>query len=318
MSTRHSPTAVAPAPESWSLRAGRDSYPANLGDLDHLVEAGAAPASEGAPRLLRGLGSRSLVSGLGERSAVTIVGARRATPYGRRVAEDLGSALAAAGLVVVSGMAFGIDSAAHRGALDAGGPTIAVLAGGADVPYPPSARGLHRTILERGGAVVSEHEPGTKPARWGFPARNRIMAALGAMTVVVEARVRSGSRITADKALALGRAVGAVPGPTGSPLSEGPHELVKQGAELITGAQDVLDLVLGVGAATATRVGPRLDGAPEAVLGLVGPEGTSAESVAAASALPAAEVAVALARLELMGYLRAGLSGYVRTGLSPP
>jgi DNA processing protein len=287
-------------------------------DLDRAVREGLAPRAEAAPQMLRGCGSMRLVAGLGVRDAVTIVGARRCTPYGRRIAEELAGSLAAAGLVVVSGMAFGIDAAAHRGALEAGGPTVAVLAGGADVPYPPSARRLHRRILACGGAVVSEVPFGERPARWGFPARNRIMAALGAMTVVVEARVRSGSRLTADKALALGRDVGAVPGPVHSALSAGPHALVGDGGLLVSSAQDVLDRVLGVGAVTARRVGPALDGAAAEVLAMVGAEGASADAVAAAASLPASGVSVALARLELLGYLRADGGRYARTGLTPP
>lgn len=249
---------------------------------------------------------------------MTIVGARRCTPYGRAVAVELAGSLAAAGLVVISGMAYGIDSQAHHGALEAGGLTIAVLAGGPDVPYPPSARKLHARVLRAGGAVVSESPPGHRPARWQFPARNRIMAALAAMTVVVEATERSGSRITARYGLGLGRAVGAVPGPIHSPLSAGPHALVRDGGVLVTGAQDVLDCVLGVGAASARRLGPPLDGALAEVLELVEPQGTSCEAVAARSPLAAAQVAVSLSRLELLGYLRSDAGRFARTGLEPP
>jgi DNA processing protein len=306
------------AAEAWTLRAGAPGYPGALEDLDHIVGAGEAPGSEGAPVALHGCGSREAPEALGERGAVTIVGARRSSAYGRRVAEELAGSLAAAGVVVVSGMAFGIDSAAHRGALAAGGVTIAVLAGGADIPYPPSARDLHRRILESGGAAISEAPFGARPARWDFPARNRIMAALGAVTVVVEARERSGSRITADKALALGREVGAVPGPVDSPLSAGPHGLYRDGAFLATCAQDVLDRVLGVGVASARRVGRALDEASRRVLDLVGPEAATAERLAAASALPAQTVAVAVARLELLGYIRADGGHYARSSLTPP
>jgi DNA processing protein len=304
--------------EGWIIERTGAGYPAGLLDLDRVVRQGQAPRSEAAPEVLRGLGAQDAVAGLRTRDAVTIVGARRCTAYGRGVAEELAGSLAAAGLVVVSGMAFGIDSAAHSGALAAGGRTVAVLAGGADVPYPPSARRLHGRIVASGGAVISEIEFGEPPARWGFPARNRIMAAISAMTVVVEARAQSGSRITADKALQLSRDVGAVPGLVHSPQSAGPHALIVDGGFLVTGAQDILDRVLGVGAVSATRVGRPLDAATHEVLALVGAEGASGDAVAAAASIPVSGVAVALARLELLGYLRADGDRYARTGLTPP
>lgn len=268
--------------------------------------------------MLYGCGARDLVGGLDAGAAVTIVGARRSSGEGGAIAEQLAASLAAAGLVVVSGMAFGIDSAAHRGALAVGGRTVAVLAGGPDVPYPPSARSLYRRILSGGGAVVSEAASGRRPERWAFPARNRIMAALSAVTVVVEATDPSGSRITADRALELGREVGAVPGPIGSPLSAGPHALIRDGAFLVRGAQDVLDVALGVGVGDARRIGPGLDASLAAVLEAVGTTGAGSERVAASARLEAAEVAAALARLELMGYLRFDTGRFIRTGLEPP
>ena len=176
---------------------------------------------------------------------MTIVGARRATSYGREIARELGRELAAAGMVVVSGLAFGIDGCAHRGALDAG-RTIAVLGCGPDVAYPASHRTLWRRICEA-GLVISELPPGATPWRWTFPARNRIMAALAGMTVVVEAATRSGSLITTDLAADLGRDLGAVPGPVTSRASAGPNALLASGAHVIRDAQDVLDAMLGPG-----------------------------------------------------------------------
>ncbi len=178
--------------------------------------------------------------------AVAIVGARRASPYGLETARALGRGLAAAGLPVVSGMALGADSAAHEGALAGGGTTVAVLAGGAERPYPASKGRLYRQI-RRYGAAISEMPPGTAARRWGFPARNRIIAALAAVTVVVEATERSGSLITADFAHDLGATVAAVPGPVSSPLSAGTHALIRDGAALVTDAGDVLDLACGPG-----------------------------------------------------------------------
>ncbi|MGN6188378.1 MAG: DNA-processing protein DprA, partial [Conexibacter sp.] len=151
---------------------------------------------------------------------VAIVGARRASEYGLQQARGLGRGLAAAGLTVVSGMALGVDAAAHVGALDTDGCTIAVLACGPDRAYPASKRHLHARIAAS-GAVVAELPPGTPPRRWCFPARNRIIAALAQATVVVEAGERSGSLITAGQAADLGREVAAVPGLVTSPLAEG-------------------------------------------------------------------------------------------------
>ena len=145
------------------------------------------------------------------RAAVAVVGARACSSYGRSVARSLARELAAAGLVVVSGMARGIDGEAHRGALDAGGVTIAVLGCGIDRDYPAAHSDLARRICEQ-GLIVSEYEPGVEPAPWRFPARNRIIAGLCSVAVVVEARERSGALITADFALEEGRDVLAVPG----------------------------------------------------------------------------------------------------------
>jgi DNA processing protein len=182
-----------------------------------------------------------------DEGAVALVGARRASAYGLEVARALGRGLAAAGVPVVSGMAMGVDSAAHAGALEGGGRTLAVLATGADRPYPARSRGLHARIAAT-GCVVSELPPGAEPRRWAFPARNRVIAALAAVTVVVEGGERSGSLITADFAAELGRAVGAVPGAVTARLAAGPHLLLKAGAELIRGTEDVLDLLHGAGA----------------------------------------------------------------------
>ncbi len=200
--------------------------------------------------------------------AVAIVGARRATPYGLEVARALGRGLAAARVTVVSGMALGIDAAAHTGALEVGGPTIAVLAGGADRPYPRSRTGLYRRIVGGGGCAVSEMPPGFMPFKWGFPARNRIIAGLAAATIVVEAAGRSGSLITAEIAQDLGRVVAAVPGPVTSSMSAGTNALLRDGAELVRDAQDALDAVFGPG----TRLlagGPAPSGLPAGLRALL-------------------------------------------------
>ncbi|HXV04666.1 MAG TPA: DNA-processing protein DprA [Solirubrobacterales bacterium] len=191
-----------------------------------------------APWALFGRGDPALLGRLAPREAVAVVGSRRATTYGREVARALGRELAAEGIAVVSGLAFGIDSCAHRGALETG-LTVAVLGCGADIAYPAAHRALWRRIGEQ-GLVLSELPPGTGAWRWTFPARNRIVAALAGITVVVEAAERSGSMITADLAAELGRELGAVPGPVGSRTSAAPNRLIAQGASLVRDGSDVL------------------------------------------------------------------------------
>ena len=171
---------------------------------------------------------------------VAIVGSRRPTPYGEAVAERLAADLAAAGAVIVSGLARGIDAAAHRGALEAGGVTIAVLGTGVDIVYPAENAALAARLLDAGGALVSEFADGTRPRRGHFPKRNWTMAALSDLVVVVEAAEGSGALITAEAALALSREVMAVPGSIFSPLSVGTHQLLRDGAGLVQNARDVL------------------------------------------------------------------------------
>lgn len=169
---------------------------------------------------------------------LAIVGPRRATPYGLALAERFASELAALGAVIVSGGARGVDAAAHRAALDAGAPTVAVLGCGVDVTYPPRHGALYAEIAAR-GAVVSEMPCGTPPLPHHFPVRNRILAGWSRAVLVVEATLQSGSRITARLANELGRDVLAAPGPVTSPLSEGTNELIACGARLLRGVEDV-------------------------------------------------------------------------------
>jgi DNA processing protein len=290
----------------WATCRHADLYPASLRE------------AADAPWALVGRGDPALLDGLEPFGAVTIVGARRATAYGREIARELGRELAGAGIVVVSGLAFGVDGSAHRGALDTG-RTIAVLGCGPDVAYPASHRSLWRRICER-GLVLSELPPGASPWRWTFPARNRIMAALAGMTVVVEAATRSGSLITTDLAADLGREIGAVPGPVTSRASAGPNGLLAGGACLVRDAQDVLDALLGPGRRPlAARAGPELDPALAAALAAVEAGAGSCDAVAAESGLSGARAAAALARLELLGYLACSpLGTYSRTLMSAP
>ena len=174
--------------------------------------------------------------------SVAVVGSRGPTPGGRDNARDFARAFAASGLVVASGMAAGIDTAAHLATLDAGGRTVAVLGTGPDVPYPRANTDLHARIADPAvGAVVSEYLPGTGPVAFHFPSRNRILAGLSVATVVIEAAERSGALITARLASEAGREVFAVPGSIHNPLARGCHRLIRDGAGLVTCAQDVID-----------------------------------------------------------------------------
>jgi DNA processing protein len=284
---------------------------------DDLYPGGLRDAAD-APWALIGRGDPALLGKIADPGdVVTVVGARRASSYGREVARALGHDLAAAGLVVVSGMAFGIDACAHRGALESG-LTVAVLGCGADVSYPAAHRSLWRRAQER-GLVLSELPPGTGAWRWAFPARNRIMAALAGMTVVVEAAERSGSLITADLAADLGRDVGAVPGPVSSRASAGPNGLLAGGACLVRDAQDVLDAMLGPGVRRAERLGPLVEPPAADVLKAVERGEDTCEAISAALDLAGGEAAAALAALEAAGYVTCSLVGvYSRTLLRAP
>ena len=239
---------------------------------------------------------------------VAVVGTRRPSGYGRDVAGALGRGLAAAGVTVLSGMAQGIDAAAHASALDAGGPTVAVLAGGADRAYPAACRGLHRRIVAT-GAVVSELPPGASVRRWMFPARNRIIAALSAMTVVVEAGERSGALLTASWASDLGVPVGAVPGRVTASQAVGPHGLLREGAHLVRDAQDVLDALYGANAPkmssdSRARLEPDLRAWLDAIA-----SGHDTPDALARMGLPPEGCLQVLSRLELEGYIRREAGG---------
>lgn len=241
--------------------------------------------------------------------AVAIVGTRAATAYGEHVAADLSVGLCEEDVVVVSGGAYGIDGAAHRAALAADGFTVAVLAGGVDVLYPAG----HSALLHRisaNGLLISEYPPGIRPARHRFLTRNRLVAALSAATVVVEAGIRSGAASTAAWARALGRVVCAVPGPVTSSSSTGCHALLQAGAELVTRSQDVCEIIGRAGefADELTRPTDPLDGlaGSERLVyeSLPGRGARTADEIAVASGLPAASVLGPLAMLEIAGLVR--------------
>ncbi len=250
--------------------------------------------------------------------SVALVGARAATEYGERLATNTAASLAEVGWTVVSGAAYGIDAAAHRGALALGGNTLAVVASGIDVVYPAAHDRLFADILDR-GAIVSESPPGQRPTRAGFLARNRVIAALTSGTVVVEAAHRSGALNTATWAQGLAKVVMAMPGPVTSAASAGCHRLIREGtALLVTSGSDVIELL-----APATDFGdqPKPDSGDQ-VLDQLTPAsaavfealpsrgGCSPESVAAKTGLSSDAVVVSLGQLLLAGLVRHGESGW--------
>jgi DNA processing protein len=243
---------------------------------------------------LRGAGEPELLA----RPAVAIVGARACSPYGAQVARMLGRELAAAGIVVVSGLARGVDGEAHRGALATNGHTVAVLGCGIDRDYPAAHTSLARAVAER-SLIVSEYEPGVPPSPYRFPARNRIVAGLCAATIVVEARERSGALITADFALDDGREVFAVPGEITSSLSAGTNALLRLGATPLTSAADVLETLGIAPEPKPTKSHPLLELLP-----------ASADELVRATGRTPAEIAVELAELELSGLAAEGDGTY--------
>lgn len=271
------------------LRRGDPAYPALLAAIHD------PPSS----LWLRGAAEPELLDELG----VAVVGARSCSAYGRSVARSLSRELAAAGAVVLSGLARGIDGEAHRGALDAGGRTVAVLGCGIDRDYPAAHAELARRIVASGGLVVSEYEPGVEPAPWRFPARNRIIAGLARLTVVVEARTRSGALITADMALEQGRDVMAVPGEITSALSGGTNGLLRQGAAPVTGVRDVLE---SLGLEIAEPVAAPLDPAASSLLDALEAAPRTIDELTTLTGLEAGVVAAALTALELDGRVSTG------------
>ena len=281
----------------WLPRSSAD-YPPLLRHL-HDPPVGLFLRGEGSPQLLQQI-------------AVAVVGARACSGYGAQVARVLGRELGAAGAVVVSGLARGIDGEAHRGALESGGITVAVLGCGIDRDYPAAHRELARRIGER-GLVVSEYAPGVEPAPWRFPARNRIIAGLTSATVIVEARERSGALITADLALEAGREVFAVPGEITSSLSSGTNGLIAAGAAApLLAPENVLD---ALGLSRPERPEAPLGQDAAVVLAALADTAATADELTRLTGLETGAVAAALAELELAG-LAAETAGVYR-GVGP-
>lgn len=273
--------------------------------LDHKINC-LSPKCPDYPALLKELsfpppilyyrGSLSKIN----KPAVAIVGSRRCTFYGKEVASSLAADLAKAGVSVISGMALGVDTAAHQGALDHEGYSVAVLGCGLDRCYPPRNKDLMEKLI-RQGAVVSEFCPGTEPLARNFPQRNRVISGLSLGTVVVEATARSGSLITAGFALEQNREVFAVPGNVGSPYSRGSHRLLKEGARLVETAQDILDeLYLEEGVQlTLTTKEADLSAAEKNMLKIIPYQPLHMDNIVRLSGLKASEVGTILLSLEI-------------------
>jgi DNA processing protein len=271
-------------------------YPAALHDLPN------------PPVILYAAGALSWLEPSRESPVVAIVGTRRATAYGARVTREIATQLARAGAVILSGMARGIDAEAHIGGLS-GGRTAAVLGTGIDIAYPAGHRALHAEIRSR-GLLLSEQPPGSHATAGSFPERNRIIAALACMTIVVEAGRKSGALITAARALDLNRIVAAVPGPIDVPQSAGSNELLRDGAQIITSAEDALALA---GLTPAAR-SPAVDaaGPDRAIWEAVGAGAHDLDTISSVTALPAREVMAGITRLELRGAVECVLTGEIR------
>ena len=279
--------------ECWEV--GSTEYPRELLDLQIR------------PSPLYVLGRAGALAG----PRVAIVGTRNSTGYGERITRTLTRSLVRAGVSVISGMARGIDAAAHRTAIEEGGNTVAVLGTGIDVPYPVGHRQLHRSIAEH-GLVVSENPPGMKAHQGAFPKRNRIIAALAPVTIVVEAGFRSGALNTASQALELGRVVAAVPGPIDSDQSRGSNQLLRDGAVLIAAPDDALAL-LGVSAPKdAAAATPVLPDTEQKVWDAIEGGFTEMDSLPSTTGLTMAECLAAVTSLEILGLIECSLAGEIR------
>jgi DNA processing protein len=257
------------------------------------------------PPALFCVGDQTLLSA----PSAAIVGTRRATPYGERVTRELAGSLARSGVVIVSGLARGVDVTAHRATLDAGGRTVAVLGTGVDIAYPRAHRAIQTTIAEH-GLVISEEPPGSRAKTSSFPKRNRIIAAITQATIVVEAPLRSGAQITAQQATDLHLTVAAVPRPVDSPQSAGANLLLRDGAHVIASVDDALAL-LGVSSPRAPAPQPRTL-AERSILDALSSGPADLDSLAALSGLPARDCMAAVTTLELRGAVRCDLTGEVR------
>lgn len=282
---------VEPLPAVRTIARGDAGFPERLRDL------------RDPPRQLHVLGDWPV-----DAPALAVVGTRQSSAYGRRATRALVEAVARAGITVVSGMARGIDAEAHEAALDAGGYTVAVLGTGVDVPYPALHRALHRRLAHE-GAVVSEQPMGRTAFQGCFPRRNRIVAALADVTLVVEAGLDSGAMITAGLALELGRTVAAVPGPITERHHEGANTLLRDGAHVVASPADLLALF---GKSVAALAAPSLTGDERLVWDAIAAGGADVDTIAALTQLPVSHCLAAITTMELRGVVECAITGEVR------
>ena len=266
------------SPTHRTIGPADDLYPVGLHDLEE------------PPRLY-------LAGTLDERPGVAVVGSRRCTRYGVTLAEGFGRIIADSGWTVVSGLARGIDTAAHRGCLQTGGHAVAVLGSGIDVCYPRENQEVYDQILGSGGAILSEYPPGTPPDRWRFPARNRIIASVSAAVVVVEASRTGGALITARLGAELGRPIFVVPGDVDRPASEGCNRLIRDGAHPVLGDADLVEEL-------ALILGPPQRPAERSVVEGIPSSGVPLEDLPRIWGLDMSQTLVRVGRLEVEGRIR--------------
>ena len=299
-----------------------DALPCDLGDIDFFAISlfdsmypGLLKHIPDPPLVLFCLGNLAVL----EQRSVALVGARQSTGTGRRLAESMAAGLVVRGCTVVSGLAVGIDAAAHRGALMAsGGKTVAVLGSGFGHLYPKQNRGLAKAILSSGGLLLSEYPPSMAPRPYQFPERNRLISGLSEMTVLIEAGIKSGSLITARLALEQGRDLCAVPGPALSPRSAGCHRMIRQGAALVTCVEEIgEEMGLPEPASTAGQTTCEdsflpLDETSVQILETITAETRQLDEIASLISRDPQRVSQCLMELQLSGFVRQGPDGYIR------
>lgn len=282
--------------DAWFITRASQHWPGQLEDL-----------GRHAPRGLWGIGAPYTL----KRPAISIVGSRMASSYGEYATGELVGPLTRQGYSIVSGGAYGIDAMAHRAALALEGVTTSVMAGGLDRLYPSGNRDLFRAI-SHSGALISEMPPGAEPTKWRFLQRNRLIAAIGLATIVVEANPKSGAISTANRAIELERPLGAVPGPLNSPGSDGCHKLIRESeATLVTCAEDILELI-GRGERWQGNELPGLGALETRVNDVIGFGGANLAKICAEAGLTRAEAQIGLAGLSLLGLIEEGSAGWHR------
>ena len=239
------------------------------------------------------------------RSCLAVVGSRRMTSYGRRITDELVSKAALSGITIVSGFMFGVDAQAHRAAVSVGGRTIAVMPCGIDLIHPAHQEDLYAAILENDGLIISEYEADAPPVRWMYPARNRIVAGLSQATLVVEGALKSGSLITADLTKKFGRKLFAIPGPLTSPVSQGTLQLIKEGASMVTGIEDILEYYgVATKRSSASRFSqPSLNKLEQSIVEALAQEPREVDILSRLVGVPASQLGATLSLMQLKGLI---------------